>query len=189
MKHLCRLLAVLLLALPLLAPRAAGAWPEPIHAFMEGMETGDAAKAASAFTADATFTIPLEVLAPESKLAAPGVRQAGARMTFTGKAQIRAWLEEYIERYHGRMYLNGPATVKGATVAARATLTAGYLPDVQRGWIAGTGEFTLLAADGVTAFALVLPPAALQQLREANPQSYALNPPAFRGHPASARAL
>jgi hypothetical protein len=188
MKRLYWLIAAALL-LPLLAPRAAGAWPEPIHAFMAGMEKGDAAMAANAFTADATFTLPLEMLALDSALAPDGVRQAGARVTLTGRAQIRAWLEEFIGRYQGRMYLQGPAQFKGATLATRTTVTGSYLPDVRSGWIAGTGEFGLDAPDGVTAFALVLPPAELQRLRVTSPESYNINTPAIHASPGCARAL
>ena len=189
MKRLSLLIAAMLLALPLLGPRAALAWPGPVEAFLQALEAQDGRTAASAFTADATLTIPLELLAPDSALAPPGARQAGTRLTLTGRAQIAAWLEEFAGRYKGRLTMNGPAQIKGEVIAAYASLTASYLPDAYSGWISGTGEFTLVKGTQLSAFALVLSPKELQRLRQAHPQSYAPDTPAFRGRASCGRAL
>jgi hypothetical protein len=100
------------------------------------------------------------------------MRTPNTQQTFTGHAAVTAWLEEFLTQEQGRVWISGPAAVQGRVIRAPAWIDSPYLRALGIYVINGSIEMTF-QGDGLTALTLILPPAALQQLRRANPQIYA----------------
>lgn len=180
MKRMAIMGAALVLGVLLAPVRSAYAWPEPIEAFGSAMQRGDAAAALAAVSDDTVITLPAELLPPDSQLVPAGQRPASSLLTLTGKAQIGAWLDEFIGQDHGRLYIEAPARLHEDTVTANARVVADHLRESFAHWPVGSVDLTI-KDNRLTRVALTLPPETLQALRRANPQAYGLpRAPAFR---------
>lgn len=188
MQRMAIMFAALSLGLLLAPVRSAYAWPEPIEAFGSAMQRGDAAAALAAVSDDTVITLPAELLPPDSTLVPAGQRPANSRLTLTGKAQIGAWLDEFIGQEHGRLYIEGPARGHGAAIIANARIVADSLREVFANWPVGSVDLTL-KGNTLATVTLILSPETLRALRRANPQAYGVpRPPAYRD-PNRPRAL
>lgn len=185
-KRLALVAAVLALGVMGIPARPVYAWPETIEAFITAMQTGDAPGALAVLSDDAVVTIPAELLPPDSALVPAGKRAANDTLSLTGKEQIGAWLTEFTGRYHGRIYLQGPARGKGDLISVKATVVADNLREVFTGWPVGGVDLTLQGTH-LTRVTLTLPEEDLRALRRANPQLYGTTQPAWRGSPNAPR--
>jgi hypothetical protein len=185
-KRVAVIVTVLALGVMLAPARQAYAWPETIEAFITAMQTGDAPGALAVLSDNAILTLPAELVPPDSALLPVGPRAAHNTLTLSGKEQIGAWLTEFTGRYHGRIYLQGPAHGQGDLIRVKATVVADNLREVLVGWPVGGMDLTL-RGEHLTALTLTLPPETLQALRRANPQIYGTTQPAWRGTPTGPR--
>jgi hypothetical protein len=185
-KRVAVIVTMLALGVMLAPAHRAYAWPETIEAFMTAMQTGDAPGALAMLSDNAVLTLPTELVPPDSALLPVGPRAAHNTLTLSGKEQIGAWLTEFTGRYHGRIYLQGPARGKGDLISVKATVVADNLRDVFTGWPVGGVDLTLQGTH-LTRVTLTLPEEDLRALRRANPQLYGTTQPAWRGSPNAPR--
>jgi hypothetical protein len=188
MKRVAVLFVALALGVGLIPARPAYAWPEPIEGFITAMQTGDRAAALAVLNDAAVVTLPAELVPPDSRLLPAGTRAANATLTLTGKVAIGAWLDEFTERDHGRLYIEGPARGNGTAISANARIVADSLREVFTNWPVGSVDLTL-EGDTLTTVTLTLSPESLRALRRANPQAYGIpRSPTYRD-PNRSRAL